>query len=184
VRRSKPGELIFPLAGLLADPVGSRRDFSIDGVPLDLGDDLVADSPLRGRLTVARTNRGVIVRADLSTSLAATCGRCLNPISVPVEVGIEEEVLPSIDVATGQALDRSAEPEVARLTDHHELDLEPLAREAVMLAEPIAPVCRPDCPGLCPECGAELAGGPHSHGEVPVDPRLEALLGFRVDGDA
>jgi uncharacterized protein len=184
VRRAEPGELTFPLAGLLADPPGSWRDYPIRDVELDLGEDLAAGSPLRGSLHVARTNRGVVVTARLATSIAESCARCLRPIAVPVEVVVEEEVLPSIDVASGLALDRSAEPEVVRLTDHHELELEPLAREAVQLAEPIAPLCRPDCPGLCSECGAELASGPHAHDEPPVDPRLEALLGFRVDGDA
>jgi len=187
VRRAEPDELTYPLAGLLAEPPGSSREYAIEGVALDLGEDLVADLPLRGTLHVARTNRGVFVTADLATSLGATCGRCLRPISVPISVRVEEEVLPSLDVATGLALDRTAEPEVLRLTDHHELELEPLAREAVQLAEPIAPVCRPDCPGLCPECGADLAAGPHQHAASSIDPRLEALRelrALRVDEEA
>jgi uncharacterized protein len=71
---------------------------------------------------------------------------------------------------------------VARLTDHHELDLETLAREAIDLAEPIAPVCRPDCPGLCSTCGLPLDEGRHDHPDEGVDPRLAALEAFRVDG--
>ena len=55
------------------------------------------------------------------------------------------------------SVDTSDEPEALRLTDHHELDLEHLIREAIQLAEPIAPVCRPDCPGLCAVCGADLS---------------------------
>ena len=53
---------------------------------------------------------------------------------------------------------------------------------AVSLEEPIAPLCEPDCPGLCPECGERMEPG-HGHGEEPIDPRLEALRAFRVDGD-
>jgi uncharacterized protein len=102
---------------------------------------------------------------------------------VGVEVSLDEEVLPSIDIASGLPVRPEDEPDVARLTDHHEVDLEPLLREAVQLAEPIAPLCRPDCPGLCLVCGDELAGGLHDHPEAPIDPRLEALRAFRRDDE-
>ena len=107
----------------------------------------------------------------------------LRPIEVAVTGEIDDEALPSVDLLTGKALDPHVEPEIARLTDHHEIGLEPFVREAIQLAAPIAPLCRPDCPGLCPVCGDELGSGPHDHGEVPIDPRLEALRGFRVDED-
>ena len=181
---SRPGAdaLSWPLAGLLAEPPGAFRDLAVDGVLLDLGPDLVQDSPLRARVHVGRTNRGVIVRARLETSLASTCSRCLRPASVPLELDLVEEVLPSVDLASGLALDAGAEPDVPRLSDHHELELEPIAREAIWMAEPIAPLCRSDCPGLCPACGADLAAGPHDHGEEPPDERLEVLRGFEPGG--
>ena len=66
-----------------------------------------------------------------------------------------------------------------RLSDHHELDLEPVIRDAISLAEPIAPLCRPDCPGLCRVCGQDLATAPgHAHPDE-VDPRLAALADLR-----
>jgi len=178
---SRPGalELRWPLAGLLAEPPGAARDFNVDDVVLDLGEGVVQDSPLHGRVHVARTNRGVVLRAHLATSLAATCSRCLRPTSVPLDLDIEEEVLPSVDLGSGLVLDTAAEPDAVRLSDHHELELEPLAREAIWMAEPIAPLCRPDCPGLCPTCGADLAAGPHDHGQEPPDPRLAGLGEFR-----
>ena len=82
----------------------------------------------------------------------------------------------------GASVDTSDEPEALRLTDHHELDLEPLIRDAIQLAEPIAPVCRPDCPGLCEVCGADLSEPGHVAHEAPIDPRLEVLRAFAVDG--
>ena len=97
-------------------------------------------------------------------------------------VPIDEEVLPSIDLQTGTPVDRADEPDALRLSDHHELDLEPLVREAILLAEPIAPVCRPDCPGLCPDLRRGPQRRPHDHGDEPIDPRLEALRAFQVDG--
>ncbi len=86
-----------------------------------------------------------------------------------------------LDLATGRPLPADDEPDVARLTDHHELDLETPVREAIQLEEPIAPLCRPDCPGLCVVCGEPLERGDHDHPEEDIDPRLEALRGFRAD---
>ena len=181
-RGSAVDALTHNIAGLLGEPYGSSRSFDITGVVLDLGPDLRQATPISGTVHVGRTNRGVVVTARLATSLAAQCSRCLRDIDVPIAVALTEEVLPSVDIATGLPLDAAAEPDAARLTDHHELELEPLVREAVQLAEPIAPLCRQDCPGLCIVCGEELATGAHEHGEAPIDPRLEALRGFRVDG--
>ena len=92
--------------------------------------------------------------------------------------GSQEEYLPSLDLATGRPLPTDDEPDVLRLTDHHELDLEPPVREAIQLAEPIAPLCRPDCPGLCIVCGGRLDEGVHDHPDDDIDPRLEALRAF------
>jgi len=54
-------------------------------------------------------------------------------------------------------------------------DLEPAVRDAVVLMLPANPVCRPDCPGLCVECGAHLADLPADHSHEVVDPRWAAL---------
>ena len=85
------------------------------------------------------------------------------PVRVPLQLELHEEFLPSLDIGTGQPLDRSLEPDVPRLSDHHEMDLETLVREAIQLAAPIVPLCRPECEGLCPLCGADRNLGPHAH---------------------
>ena len=177
--------LTVNVAALLAEPVGSVRDLVFDGVELDLGEDLQAAGPARARVRLTRTNRGLLVDGDVLATLAETCSRCLRPIEVTVEPEFEEEALQSVELTTGTPIDHADEPEVARLTDHHEIELEPFVREAIQLAAPIAPLCRPDCPGLCPVCGEELTDGPHDHPDEAVDPRLEALRAFRVDeGDS
>jgi len=178
-----PAPLVYPLASLLAEPAGTERRYDIHGATIRLPDDLRQTEPIEGRLKVDRTNRGVVVDAALHTSIAGTCARCLRDIEIPMDVEIHEEVLPSHDLTTGRALDRASEPEVARLTDHHELDLATLAAEAISLAEPIAPLCEEACPGLCPTCGERLGPGHAEHDDVDIDPRLAALQGFRVDGE-
>ena len=133
---------------------------------------------LVGELRLTRTNRGLMVRGRLRTAIAQTCSRCLRDIEWPVEIQIDEEALPTIDVTSGTPVPVDEEPDALRLTDHHELDLEDDVRDFIILAEPIAPLCREDCPGLCIVCGLELASGPHQHPDDDIDPRLAGLRGL------
>lgn len=181
--RAAADALTFPLAGLLAEPAGTARDEEVPPVWIDAGEDAALAEPVAGTLRVARTNRGLLVDARLGTSLATECSRCLRDIVVPLDLRIDEEALPSVELATGMPVDTSAEPDVVRLNERHELELLPLVREAIWLAQPIAPVCRDNCPGLCPECGRPLDEGTHDHGPAEIDPRLEVLRRFTVDGD-
>jgi uncharacterized protein len=177
--------LTFALSGLMAEAPGTVRDHEIGPVDVDPGDGLVLTEPVTGRLRLLRTNRGLVVEARLTTALAGECRRCLRPVVTPVTLRIDEEVLPTTDLASGLPvpLEEDADPDAPRLTDHHELELRPLVAEAISLAEPLAPLCEPDCPGLCPECGQRQEPG-HVHDDAAIDPRLEALRAFRVDADA
>lgn len=178
-----PAPLVYPLAGLLAEPAGSERRYEIHGATIPLPDDMRLVEPLEGQLRISRTNRGVLVDAELSTAIAGACVRCLRDIEIPMRVGIHEEALPSVDLASGHALDASAEPDVTRLSDHHELDLGSLAAEAISLNEPIAALCEIECPGLCVTCGQRLGPDHEEHEDDEIDPRFAALQAFRVDGD-
>jgi uncharacterized protein len=176
--------LTFAVSGLLAELPGSVREHRLDAVDVDPGEGLHLMTPLSGGLRFLRTNRGLIVESDLTTALAGECARCLRETVTPVRVRLNEEVLPTIDLASGMpvTLEEGEDLETPRLTDHHELELRPLVLEAISLQEPIAPVCEPDCPGLCTECGERLAAGHPDH-DAPLDPRLEALLAFKVDAE-
>jgi uncharacterized protein len=168
---------------LLAEPAGSLRELEIAAPELDLESEVEQRGPIEGQVKLTRTNRGLFVEARLRTAIAQACSRCLRPIDWPVEVELAEEALPSVDLTSGLPLDSAEEPDVLRLTDHHELDLGGEIRDAIVLAEPIAPLCRDDCPGLCPTCGQELATGEHDHPDEDVDPRLEGLRLFKEHSD-
>ncbi len=176
--------LTFAVSGVLAEAPGSVREYQIDNASLDPGEGLVLSEALTGGMRLLRTNRGLIVETDLRTGLAGECVRCLRPTITLIRVRLQEEVLPTIDLGSGLAvvLEEGEDPETARLTDHHELELRPLLVEAISLEAPLAPVCEENCPGLCIECGERLVPG-HAHGDGPIDPRLEALRAFRVDAD-
>ena len=175
--------LVYPLAGLLAEPAGTERRYEIHGATIPLPDDMRLVEPLDGQVRISRTNRGVLVDARISTAIAGTCVRCLRDIEIPLTVEIRDEALPSVDLASGHSVDMAAEPDATRLSDHHELDLGTLAAEAISLEEPIAALCEEACPGLCPECGQRLGPAHVEHEVDEIDPRMAALQGFRVDGE-
>lgn len=114
---------------------------------------------------------GVLVTGTARAVLEGECVRCLEPISDDVEVDLQELYL----YPEHQFSDE--DDDVSTLEDDL-LDLEPLLRDAVVLALPFQPMCEDDCPGLCPECGARLADDPaHTH-DAAIDPRWAGLTGL------
>ena len=176
------GPFVWNVAGLLHGEIGADRVYDIEPATIDLPDDLRLARPISGRVRLTRTNRGILAEGELATALDMECVRCLRPVTIPLELLVTEEYLPSIDLPTGAPLPIETEPDAPRLTDHHELDLTTPVREAISLAEPIAPLDRPDCPGLCIVCGQPLDEGVHDHPADDIDPRMEALRAFKPDG--
>lgn len=172
--------LSYNVAALLRAAPGTERRYPVAIAQMAIADDIQLAAPIEGEVRLAHTGRSILARAVLSTALEASCARCLRPIVAPVDVKIEEEALPSIDIDSGHAVDVSAEPDALRLDEHHELDLGGPVREAISLAEPISMLCRPDCRGLCPVCGIDLnEAGDHDHPGEAVDPRLAGLAEWR-----
>jgi uncharacterized protein len=152
---------------------GSQREVSRTvQAPADLGIEVLSvpeGSPVELDLRLEAVMEGVLVTGTAQVGLEGECARCLEPISDEVEVRFQE-----LFVYDDQDVDPDEELEVSTLQDDL-VDLEPLLRDAVVLALPFQPLCRDDCPGLCPDCGARLADDPdHGHDE-PVDPRWAAL---------
>ena len=131
---------------------------------LDIAPDLQLAKPINGEVRLSRTGRSILAQAHLTTAIEGYCSRCLTAVVAPIDVDIDEEALPSIDIDTGLPINVSAEPDALRLDDHHELDLGEPVREAISLAEPITLLCRAECRGLCPTCGVDLnTVTDHSH---------------------
>jgi len=140
--------------------------------PADLGIEVLRvpeGAPVEVDLRIEAVMEGVLVTGTARAGLEGECARCLEPISDEIEVRFQE-----LFVYDDREVDPDEELEVSKLQDDL-VDLEPLLRDAVVLALPFQPLCEDDCPGLCVECGARLADDPdHTHGE-PVDPRWAAL---------
>jgi len=128
-------------------------------VAVQVGENIVLEVRMEG------LHDGILVSADVETTAVGECVRCLDPVSLPVRVEIQELFAYSPD----EAFDFAVHDDY--------VDLEPVVRDAVVLALPFQPVCRPDCPGLCSQCGARLAEDPE-HRHEAVDPRWAALSGL------
>jgi uncharacterized protein len=170
----------YNVADLLRSAPGSSERHHIELPALPLAEGLELAAPIIGDVRLTHSGRSILVQGHLETTLAEGCSRCLRPAQARVSIDLEEEALPSIDLDSGVPLDLSSEPDGLRLSAYHELDLEPAIGDAISLVEPIAPLCRPDCPGLCEVCGVDLTDAPgHAHPVEDVDPRLASLAGIR-----
>lgn len=149
--------------------------------PADLGIDVLSvaeGAPVEFDLRLEAVLEGVLVTGTAAVVVDGECARCLEEIHDSVEVMLQELFV--YDDGGDSGAPDSEDDEVSVLEDDL-LDLEPLLRDAVVLALPYQPLCREDCPGLCPECGARLADEPdHAH-EAPVDPRWTKLTELTQD---
>ena len=172
--------LSYNVADLLRSAPGSSERHDVAVAALSIADGVELVDPVKGEVRLTNTGRSVLVQGRVQTAIAEQCSRCLRPAKALVRAEFEEDALPSVDLESGSPLEGEDVPEALRVSEHHELDLEPVLRDAISLAEPIAPLCRPDCPGLCETCGVDLAEHQgHEHSDDEIDPRLAALVGIR-----
>jgi uncharacterized protein len=165
----------FNVAQLLKAPTGSRREYGLSDDIRELDDDIVALQPLTGRLRLTRTASGVLAAGRFHTVVAIECRRCMQEFTTPVELELEEEFLPTIDVLTGGSLPAEEVDEALRIDAHHTLDLSEVVRQHIILQREQYPLCAETCAGLCPVCGRNLNEGPCGCQDASEDPRWVAL---------
>ena len=165
---------VVNVADLVNKP-GARRRERVEGrLP---GPVIVVDSTLRTEVPVVVdvllewVSDGLLATGTVEGAWEGPCRRCLQPVQGTLKADVQElfEANPR-------------EGETYRL-GHDFIDLEPLAREALVLDLPLAPLCREDCRGLCPTCGADLNLGDCDCPPAEVDPRWAALDVLRLSAD-
>ncbi len=151
---------------------GQMRERTLDVV---LTDDMATEvigvrvgDPVHVEARLESLHDGVLVSAAISAVATGECVRCLTDVELPLEVEFQELFAYSVD----EAFDYTVH-------DDH-VNLEPVVRDAVVLALPFQPVCRPDCPGLDPETGERLADNPDRKPREVIDPRWAALQEFQA----
>lgn len=126
--------------------------------------------PVELDVRLEAVTEGVYVSGTARAELVGECARCLDEITEDVEVQIGE-LFAYPDSVTDETTDSD---ELPRVVDDR-VDLEQTVRDALVVDLPMAPLCRDDCPGLCPECGERRADLPADHGHETLDPRWAAL---------
>jgi len=167
----RPGSM-FAMHDTVVSParIGLEMIGIAPGAPLDLD------------LRVESVSEGVLVSGTLSAPITGECARCLTPFTERIDVDLTALFAypDSLTEATTE------EDEVGRVVNDF-VDLRQPIVDAVGLELPFSPVCRTDCPGLCPKCGVALATAEPDHHHDDIDPRwakLATMLGSDQDGAA
>lgn len=149
------------------------EDASSFGFPAE---DFEFTGPLNVTLRVVRDGSTVMVNGQIEAQVRLACGRCLSPFVEKVEAELKE-IFHLID---GPPPFRPDDDEGIRFVNRRapRIDLMPAVREQVLLELPMKTVCRPDCRGLCPTCGANLNDGTCGCTPRESDPRWGALRGL------
>jgi len=144
----------------LAEPVG--------GLATELAD-VPEDRDVAADLLFESVVEGILVTGPVEGRMRIRCARCLQEVDAPFQLDVQELFAP--DARIGEDQYPLAEGIV---------DLEPMIRDAVILAMPFAPLCRPDCLGLCERCGGDRNLGQCTC-PPEADPRWSALSHLRFD---
>ncbi|GGZ12224.1 hypothetical protein GCM10010300_65550 [Streptomyces olivaceoviridis] len=160
----------------LTREVDAPRDLGIQGV---VG--VPEGAPMELELRLESVMEGVLVTGTARATAKGECVRCLEPVELELEADFQEMfTYPDAD-DRGRVIaepgDDAEDDEDRLFIEDGLIDLEPVLRDAVVLALPMQPVCQEGCPGLCSECGARLADDPDHHHDA-VDIRWAALQGF------
>lgn len=152
--------MIYNVAGLLKAHTGASREVALEAWPALGEPDVVLQEPLAGLLTLTRDHAGILVTGRPATKVQVPCVRCLSPAVAEVVVEVEEHFRPTVPVPGDPPVlpDPDGDP-ATEIDVHHHLDLEEVLRQAMLVAVPLHPLCRPDCHGLCAQCGQDLNDG-------------------------
>lgn len=152
---------------LLKESAGYARDIEFErNEPIRIEDVIV--TRLMGSLRLNRTRQGVVAQGTLHAASVVECVRCLTPF----------EYLYDVEIADLFVYPPPASPDPQNLMIIDEggfIDLSPIMREESILAVPMQAVCRPDCQGLCSQCGQNFNEGTCDCIKDDIDPRLEGL---------
>ena len=166
-----PSPLLINVAELLRRAGSIREiDCQVDAEDFNFDDGrIVNGSKVDVALTLEALTDGIVVHGTLQAHWNFECRRCLRALTGHAEVEVHELYQAII-----------TDPDAYPITGE-QLELLEMARENILLAVPLAPLCRPDCPGLCPQCGADLQTDPCACSPARRDDRWAVLDTLRDD---
>ncbi len=149
----------FRVSQELRQPVGTEFDLELRRRSIFLDDDAALED-LKGDAVLLRTDRGLLITVRARARVRGSCGRCLSPVESPIEIDFQEEFIPVLDPGSGKHITTDESAESFIIDADLMLDLGEALRQYALMSSPSKPLCRPDCAGLCPACGANLNQGP------------------------
>ena len=170
--------MTFNVAQLLKEGIGSSRSYEVGG-NVNLMND-TGRAVFWGEVTLTRTDKGIWASGPLSATVEDTCGRCLDKAEVSVNFRIDDEYLPLVDIETGAISVLAEDTEDAFILDtQHILDLTEAARQYIIVAMPMNPLCMENCGGICYSCGTNRNGAACLCSDAR-DSRWNSLLDFSL----
>lgn len=135
--------LILEVGFIAHEEVGYSREFDFEFQHLKFDQDLEVENFI-GIITASRNSDGVLTIGKFNATTSANCGRCLDPTKQSLNIEFSEQF----------TLPNHADKDTELMLPHNgKIDFGPILREYLLLEMPINPICRPDCQGLCPNCG-------------------------------
>lgn len=144
--------LVFNVAQLLRDTEGSTRQYDVEADELLLskeGESIQKAYNIQGQVRFTKVRHEILAQGHFKADVDMTCVRCLEDFKAPIEIDLEEEFTPSIDVGTGLPTEAEEdEEEKLQIDPNHMLHLGEALRQQFLVSMPMQPICREDCPGL------------------------------------
>ena len=167
---------VFSARELVRRPGEQSETSTVFPAPAVLGTEVIgvpAGGEVKLDVGFDSLSEGIWVHGTVAAEAVGECSRCLDEVRLEVSPQFQGLFLyPGAETEDGEE-----EADDVYEFDGENLDLEELVRDAVVTDLPFIPLCDPDCPGLCDQCGARLADDP-GHAHEVIDPRWSALQGL------
>ncbi len=162
--KQHPSRLRFNFGFFLEAPLGTSRTYELTYPDIEVEE--LTLTPLNGTFTAVRTSEGVYLTGQLNTNQDITCMRCLTNATITLPLNLDDLCYyPPSEAPEGEYV----------ISEEGFVDLAPLVRELVVVETPQHPVCKPECKGLCAQCGQNLNEATCTCEVDDVDPRLAIL---------
>ncbi|MEX0762591.1 MAG: DUF177 domain-containing protein [Dehalococcoidia bacterium] len=172
--------MIFNVAGLLMGDIGGMRQHNLENERLDT--EYASFQDITGPVRTLRTDRTILVTAEIQAHVWEYCSRCLEPAMLQLTGDLEEEFHPLnsdlMGIHPGDVETNDPFDQVFMIDERNNLDLTEALRQTLTGIMPIAPLCQPECAGICPTCSTNRNEHSCDCERDITDSRWDALAGL------
>lgn len=170
--------MFIEIERLTPGPLHIQHVYGIEELHFKHGD-AILEVPVAADFVLTHKEKDLRVAGTVRTAIRYQCSRCLKEYSHPLEEGFDLFYHPQADWKKDEEIELKYEDMEVGYYDGIRLDVDLMVLEQIELAVPMKSICREDCKGLCPSCGADLNQGMCSCSSDTADSRLAVLRDFR-----